>query len=121
MQETFLLLPLWLWVIVLLLTVSGTAFSFAKYELGKKGMDAILESHPNFGKERLDTVARLFDRHGSVTLLLAGIPGIDTIVTTTAGAVGVAKGKFILWVTLGKLARFWLLAVIVVGVTERFT
>ena len=118
MQETFLLLPLWLWVIVLVLTVSGTAFSFAKYELGKKGMDAILESHPNLGKERLERIAGLFDRHGSVTLLLAGIPGIDTIVTTT---VDVAKGKFILWVTLGKLARFWLLAVIVVGVTERFT
>ena len=120
MQETVLFLPLWLWAIVLLLTVSGTVFSFAKYELGKKGMDAILESHPNLGKERLERIARLFDRHGSITLMLAGIPGIDTIVTTTAGAVGVAKGKFIFWVTLGKLARFWLLAVIAVSVTERF-
>ena len=105
-----MLLSPWLWALVLLLTVSSLAFSFVKYEVGKEGWDAIIEKHPDLDRERFDRVTDLFDRHGSVVLLGSAIPGLDTVVTLTAGAVGVKKGTFIFWVFVAKFARFTLLA-----------
>ena len=109
------LLDPWTWLIVILLTLSGTAFSLVKYTLGKNGIDAILDRFPKLGRERLERVAGLYERHGSVVLLFSGIPGLDTIVTTVAGAVGVNRTAVIFWVTIAKLIRFWLIAVVLTG------
>lgn len=103
-----------LWLVVLLLTVSGVAFSFVKYEFGKEGWEAILEKHPGFGQERIDRVTNMYDRHGSIVLLATAIPGIYTLVTVAAGAVGVRKGPFLLWVFVAKSFRFSLLAILFV-------
>ena len=107
-----------LWLFVLILAASGVAFSYAKYEFGKEGWEAVLERHPGFGQERVDRVTRMYDRHGSIVLLASAIPGSDTIVTVTAGAVGVGKGPFLLWVTIAKFARFFLIALLLVVVVD---
>ncbi len=107
-----------LWLVVLLLTVSGVAFSYVKYEFGKEGWEAILKRHPGFGQERVDRVTNMYDRHGSVVLLASAIPGIDTLVTVAAGAVGVKKGPFLIWVTIAKMARFSLLALLLVLIVD---
>jgi membrane protein YqaA with SNARE-associated domain len=107
-----------LWLFVLILTASGVAFSFAKYEFGKEGWEAILERHPGFGQERVARVTGLYDRHGSIVLLASAIPGIDTLVTVAAGAVGVRKGSFLIWVTVAKMARFSLLALLLVLIVD---
>jgi membrane protein YqaA with SNARE-associated domain len=109
-----------LWLVVLLLTVSGVAFSFVKYEFGKEGWEAILKRHPGFGQERIDRVTNMYDRHGSIVLLATAIPGVDTLVTVAAGAVGVRKGPFLLWVFVAKTVRFSLLALLLVIVVEGF-
>ena len=107
-----------LWFVVLLLTVVGVAFSYLKYEFGKGGWEAILKKHPHFEQDRIDKVTGMYDAHGSVVLLLSAIPGVDTLVTVAAGAVGVRRVPFVLWVAIAKFARFSLLAIIVVVISS---
>ena len=114
----YMLLEPWVWFLIILLTVLGTAFSFLKYTVGRDGTEAILERYPQVGKDRLDRATGLFERHGSVILLFAAVPGLDTIVCAVAGAVDVGRVKFILWVTIAKLVRFWLLALILTGAVD---
>ena len=111
----FLLTPS-TWAVILLLSAAGTTFSFAKYKAGEVGLDEILERYPKLSRKRLERAAELFDRHGTIILLLTGIPGLDTVVALAAGMVDVKKGTFIVWVAFAKTVRFWLLAVIITGV-----
>ena len=74
-----LLLEPWVWLIVIILTLLGTAFSLVKYTVGKDGMDEILDRYPQLGRERLERIAGMYDRHGSVILLGSAIPGVDTL------------------------------------------
>ena len=103
---------------MLLLTVVGVAFSYVKYEFGKEGWEAILKKHPHFEQDRIDRVTGLYGEHGSVVLLLSAIPGVDTLVTIAAGAVGVRRVPFVIWVTVAKLARFSLLAILFIVISS---
>ena len=94
------------WAIVLLLSIGGTAFSYAKYLAGGEGLDEILERYPKLSRERLERAAELFDRHGTIILLLTGIPGLDTVVALAAGASDVKKSTFIIVVAFAKTLRF---------------
>ena len=110
-----LLLEPRIWVLIIILTLLGTTFSLAKYSVGNNGFDAILDRFPILGRERLERFGELYDQHGSMVLLLAAIPGIDTIVSTVAGAIGINRTTFILWITTAKLIRFWLIALVLTG------
>lgn len=107
-----------LWLVVLLLTAAGVAFSYLKYELGKEGWEAILKKHPHFEQGRIDRVTGMYGEHGSVVLLLSAIPGVDTLVTVAAGAVGVKRVPFVIWVVIAKLARFSLLAILFIVISS---
>jgi len=109
-----------LWLAVLLLTVSGVAFSYVKYVFGKQGWAVVHKKYPNFDEERIDRLTNWYIVHGSVILLLSAIPGIDTLVTITAGAVGIRPIAFVVWVMLAKFARFSLLAVLFTGIITPF-
>jgi membrane protein YqaA with SNARE-associated domain len=90
-------------------------YSLAKYKAGGVGLDEILERYPKLSRKRLERAAELFDLHGTIILLLTGIPGLDTVVALAAGASDVKKGTFIIWVSIAKIVRFWLLALIITG------
>jgi len=107
-----------LWFVVCLLTVLGVAFSYMKYEFGKEGWEVILKKHPHFEQERIDKITGLYGAHGSIILLLSAIPGVDTLVTVAAGAVGIKRMPFVIWVTIAKLARFSLLAILFVAISS---
>lgn len=109
------LLPPSTWAIILLLSVAGTTFSFAKYKAGDEGLDEILVRYPKPSRKRLERAAELFDRHGTIILLMTAIPGFDTVVALAAGASDVKKGTFIIWVAFAKTVRFRLLALLVTG------
>ena len=103
------------WAIVLLLSTAGVFFIFAKYEAGNERLDEILERYPKMSRKRIEQGIDLFDRHGSIILLLTGIPGLDTVVALAAGASDVKKSTFIIWVAHAKTGLFWLLALLVTG------
>ena len=104
-----------LWAAVIVLTLLGVGFSFMKYEFGKQGWEVIEKKHPHIDEERFKNVMGWYREHGSITLLLSAVPGIDTVVTIAAGAAGIGAPVFIFWVFIAKFVRFTLLALIFVG------
>ncbi len=103
------------WALLFILTASGVAFSYAKYIAVEAGTDQILKYHQDLNQDHLKKVMELFQRHGSIILLLSAIPGLDTVVALSAGAAHVTKRTFIFWVTIAKLLRWFFVALIVSG------
>ena len=106
------------WAVVLTFTIIGVAGSLPTYYLGREGMPAIREKYPQVPEERWAQVQGWFDRWGALILLLTVLPGFGTIIPPLAGANGVRFIFFILMVSLAKLIRFWVLALLVFGSTR---
>ncbi len=100
------------WLIVLLLSILGVVGNLALYHIGKGGVDAIRERFPQVKPEQWQRVKRLYDEHGSLALLLSGLPVLGSLLTTAAGAFDVGLFSFVLFVFIAKLVRNWLIVVI---------
>ena len=108
------------WLIVLALSILGSVGNLALYQVGNQDIDAIRERFPRIKPEQWQRVKRLYDNYGGWVLLLSGIPVLGSLLTTAAGAFGVPRPAFLLLVTLGKLWRNWLLAIIAFGTYNYF-
>lgn len=97
------------WILVLLIAAVSMVGALAKYQFGKSGVEAILAKYPQIGEERLERVHRLFDQHGTYILLLSALPIVATALTTGAGAFGVPRRPFVIYVGLAKIIRYWVL------------
>ena len=100
------------WLIVLLLSILGVVGNLALYRIGKGGADAIRERFPRIKPEQWQRVKSLFDEHGSLALLLSGVPLLGSLLTTAAGAFDVGLLQFILFVFVAKFVRNWLIVVV---------
>ena len=100
------------WLIVLLLSGLGVVGNLALYQIGKRGVDAIRERFPQVKQEQWMRVKRLYDEHGSLALLLSGIPVLGSLLTTAAGAFDVQLFPFVVFVFIAKLVRNWLIVVV---------
>lgn len=100
------------WLIVVALSGLGVAGNLALYQLGKRGGDAVLKRFPRIKPEQWQRVKRLYDEHGSLALLLSGIPVLGSLLTTAAGAFDVRLFPFVLFVFIAKLVRNWLIVVV---------
>jgi membrane protein YqaA with SNARE-associated domain len=109
------------WLVILALSALGTLGNLALYQVGKQGVDAIQKRFPKIETKQWLRVKRLYEEHGSLILLLAALPGIGSLVTTGAGAMGVRWPAFLLWVMIAKLLRTWVLAIAFYGVYGIFT
>lgn len=112
------------WFLIALLSAGNAIFNLANYELGQHGAQKVMEKVPQITPERWDRVQNGYAHHGSAILLLAAIPGVGTVVTTGAGAAGVPRWQFLLFVFLGKLIRNWLLLLFtdqLVGISSRLS
>lgn len=94
-----------LWLLVLGLSILGAVATLAYYYLGKKGYEAVLKRFPQIKREQWDRVHSLYERYGSILLVLSSIPIFGILFTTAAGALGIRVVVFFLWVLLGRLAR----------------
>jgi membrane protein YqaA with SNARE-associated domain len=108
------------WLIVLAFSVLGSIGNLALYQVGKQGVDAIRKRFPRIKPEQWQRVKRLYDNYGGWVLLLSGIPVLGSLLTTAAGAFGVPRPAFLLLVTIGKMLRNWLLAILFVGTYSYF-
>lgn len=109
------------WLVVILLTILGTAGNLALYELGKQGTKAVFQRFPRIRTERWEKVGRLYEQYGARVLALSAVPVLGSLVTTAAGAFGIKRLAFLFWVILAKLLRNWLLAVILYELYYHFT
>ncbi len=100
------------WLLVILVSVLGVIGNLALYSVGKRGYDAVRDRFPQIKRERWERVATLYERHGSLALLLSGVPVLGSLLTTAAGAFGVRLPVFVLFVFIAKCVRNWLILVI---------
>lgn len=105
-----LLLNLWAWIVILALTAGGLALSLFSYYAGKRGAEAVLERFPRIDPKRLEEIGIWYQRHGTFPLLLTFIPLLGSLLSVGAGVYGVRLVPFVVWVSLVKLGRNWLIA-----------
>ena len=99
------------WLLVILVSLIGALTELAFYKLGQEGMEAVTARLPRIKPEQWNRARELFEKRGSWILLLSGVPGLGMVLVTAAGAFGVRVGEFILWATVGKVLRNWILLV----------
>jgi membrane protein YqaA with SNARE-associated domain len=103
------------WVVVVIFSLIGLAYSLPTFFLGRKGMDYVREKFPNFSPERLEQLTGWQQRLSAFLLLLTALPFFGTVLPATAGATGTRLGPYLLWVMIAKLIRYWFLALILFG------
>jgi membrane protein YqaA with SNARE-associated domain len=104
---------LWAWLLVILLSALGVVGNLTLYKLGKEGQEAVASRFPRIDPARWKRAGELFETRGSWILLLSCLPGLGLLLSTAAGAFGVKTYQFLMWVMVAKMARNWLLLIIV--------
>lgn len=108
------------WLIVVAVSLLGSIGNLALYQVGKQGVDAILKRFPRIKPEQWQRVKGLYDSYGGWVLLVSGVPVLGSMLTTAAGAFGVPRPTFLLLVTIGKMLRNWMLAILIAGTYSYF-
>jgi membrane protein YqaA with SNARE-associated domain len=103
----------WAWLLVILVSLLGVVGNLTLFKLGKEGQEAVASRFPRIDPARFRRAGELFETRGSWILLLSSVPGLGLLLSTAAGAFGVETHEFVLWVMIAKMARNWLLLIIV--------
>lgn len=114
-EATLVIFELWAWLLVILLSLLGLVGNLALFKLGKEGQEAVASRFPRIDPARWKRAGELFETRGSWILLLSSLPGLGIVLSTAAGAYGVKTLEFVLWVLIAKMARNWILLIIVVN------
>lgn len=88
-------------------TIGEVIGGYWTYRLAEKGGQATLEK--KVGKNRAENIYKMFDKHGSATVLVGSMlppPFPFTPVLITAGVMQYPKDKFLAALTAGRLLRF---------------
>ena len=115
-DATRVLFELWAWLLVILVSLLAVVGNLTLYKLGKEGQEAVASRFPRIDPTRWKRAGELFETRGSWILLLTCLPGLGIVLSTAAGAYGVRLHEFALWVVIAKMARNWLLLIIVINV-----
>lgn len=107
------------WLAVLGFSVVGIAISTGAYLAGRGGKTAVRERFSQISDERWDQVQGWYDRWGARILLMSAFPGLATVLTAGAGMFGIRILPFLLWVSLSKVTRNWLIALLLYGGYQR--
>jgi membrane protein YqaA with SNARE-associated domain len=103
------LLNLRLWILVLVVSAIGTTGCLAFYYLGQRGTKAVFDRYPQLEGKIWQRVEGTFQRFGSLTLAISGIPILGTALLIAAGAFGIGKRAFLVWAFVGRVLRYWTL------------
>lgn len=96
-------------VVPLLVATTGNVLgACTTYWLGRKASRIFVQRLEPARKEA--RAARLLRRYGGPALLLSPLPVIGDVLVALAGATRVPFGVFLFWVTLGKGARYVVVA-----------
>ncbi|HET6443708.1 MAG TPA: hypothetical protein VFI27_03930 [candidate division Zixibacteria bacterium] len=101
-----------IWLVILILSILGAFARLANYYAGQHGRDTIESLYPRIGPDTWDRVLQAYGHLGRLPLLVASIPIIGTLLTVGAGMIGVSRTSFLVWVTLSKVIRNWILVLL---------
>ncbi|NOQ77178.1 MAG: DedA family protein [Methylococcaceae bacterium] len=97
-------------VLLIIATIGNVAGSTLNYALGRWGSDTILHRWLRLSSQQTDKAGQQFSRYGKWSLLFAWVPIIGDPLTFIAGLFKVNFVLFLALVTLGKFARYWIIA-----------
>ena len=103
-----------LWILVLLVSAWGTAGSLIPYYVGQRGTKAVFDHYPRLEGRPWERLEALFQRWGSLALILSGIPILGAALLVSAGAFGTERRIFLRWVFAAKVLRYWVVVFVVV-------
>ena len=96
------------WAYYALMAALGEVIGgYLTYQLAKRGGHATLEK--KVGKSRAETIYKIFEKHGSATILIGSVlppPFPFTSVVLTAGVMQYPKSKFLAALAAGRSLRF---------------
>jgi len=107
-----------LWLVVLALTIFGVADRLVFYHAGKRGGKAALDKVHGYTPERADQLHSLYERWGSLLLLLTSVPVIGSSLTVLGGITGHSLPLFIVLAVISYLVRNWLIVLLSSGVVN---
>ena len=97
--------------VILIASVIGGVVSMSLYALGQEGAEAIFSKYPTLNPDRWQKVQAAYEVYGAWVLLLAAVPGISPIIVVGAGFVGLKKWTVFIWIVIGRILRYSILAV----------
>lgn len=97
-------------VILTIATIGNVLGSIVNYVIGRWGADTILHRWFKLSSAQTDKAEQHFNRYGRWSLLFAWVPIIGDPLTFIAGILKVNLGIFILFVTIGKASRYWIIS-----------
>ncbi|MFW5427101.1 MAG: YqaA family protein [Methylophagaceae bacterium] len=95
--------------VIIIATIANVAGSAVNYVLGRWGADSILHRWFNLSQQQTDKAEQQFNHYGKWSLLFAWVPIIGDPLTFIAGLLKVNFALFLILVTTGKFARYWLI------------
>jgi len=96
--------------VIIIATFGNVLGSIVNYLIGRWGSDSILHRWFKLTQQQTDKAEQRFNRYGKWSLLLAWVPVIGDPLTFIAGMLKINFGLFILFVTIGKVARYWVIS-----------
>lgn len=107
------------WLLVALFSTVGALATLANYYLGRRGFDAVQARFDIVKREQWERAEAWYTNRGSWILILSAVPLLGLVLATVAGALGIRRAKFLLWVSIGRLVRNWLLLLLLVEAYRR--
>jgi membrane protein YqaA with SNARE-associated domain len=110
----------WIWLAVVGLSAIITAAKLALYYLGRGGKEVAFKRVPRLQDDHWGRLQALCEKHGAGLLFFSFIPVVGLALEVVAGAVGVRLVVYLLWVFLGRLFFYVLLALAAEGGLQLF-
>ena len=85
------------------------------YYVGQRGTRAVFEHYPKLQGRPWERLEAAFQRWGAFSLILSGIPGLGAALLVGAGAFGIQRRVFLVWVYVGKVLRYWMVVFVVLA------
>jgi len=97
-------------IVMVIATIGNVAGSMVNYLIGRWGADSILHRWFKLSSAQTDKAEQQFNRYGKWSLLFSWVPIIGDPLTFIAGLFKVNFVLFLVLVTLGKFARYWVIS-----------
>lgn len=99
--------------VVAVATLGNVLGAFITYGIGRWGSELIMQKLLRIDKKQTTRAMELYQRYGTLSLLLAWLPIIGDPLCLAAGIFRLQPQLFLLLVFLGKLGRYALLAILI--------
>lgn len=101
--------------ILITASVGNVLGAMLNYLIGRSGKEEWITKYLKVKPEKLAKAQRWVEKYGPIMGLLAWLPIIGSVITLALGYMRSPVVRSVLFITLGKVARYWILIFILTG------